>query len=485
MAKKKGNRKVSRTRRVNAPSRSAAGGRRAGPPSSGVANDLLAFADNLRANACEAMKFVDEEVQKRVQPDSTKKAETRFVSRANKAGQEMRSRAADLDGLNTRCTRTDPCRALIDGLVSGGLRESITIVSDDLLEIAARAQRPVSDSDREELRGQLQAVRTLLETLVDIAAWIEDEATILRGETVPGRAGRSEARPEPPLPPEIDAVVREWESVARRFITGLGNAPPALEPSGDKSILAWVKWLPSEINRLRRINQRLVGIADQVTDRHRQEAERGGHVRLLQFLDMNARLRERVALRQAFSTSAVTGVIERAVVRLSLTDEAADAASEIIVMLERLKRELQSDQYSLNLQAQDAKNERAANAVTAQQLPSWSEINGQGDESGGRQSNLAMLLRAFIDHDEDEPSFEAVTKRELAARLEHMFGRERNWGSWIDRWLPKLMEQKIVFPLDRPAGSSRRNPDWFQLCRAAIRKYRAHLVDARASAGTL
>ncbi len=471
------------TRAKSAGKASGPARRRRNAQRSEIADDLLTFAENLRANATEAVRFVEDKLAKRLGWGTKKNAETRFFSRATHTSRDFSQRRQDFDALDARCRATDACRPLIDDLAGGGLREAIEIVAVELSNIAARAGRPFNDADRDQLHNELQGAYRMLQVILEFAEWIEDEARILRGGSVPGRRRLPDS---PPLPPEIQEPVLEAESAARQFMSELEAAPPELACGSQESTLAYLKRLGPEKSRLERESNKVTAIVKKFTDEQREAAERQGHSLFLQFLNDAERHVTRVAVRRAFSNATVCAVIDRLVSRLALTDEGSHSASRILVMAEDLKRHLQSDQHLLGLQAEQVTNERRANEVTAGELPDWSEVIGPGGDDA--PSEQAMLLMAFVEYDGDEPVFEVATKYELAARLGCIFPDRRRqqkaWLSWIDRHLPKLKKAKIVFAHDREEGSSRRLADCFEICPAAVRKYRRHLIRSRAAIPT-
>jgi len=474
---------TARDRRLKASGRTDAthastAGHDTSPPLSEVADHLLAFADNLRANVKEALKFSEEEVAKRLGWDATKKAETHFVTRAKKTSKELHQRRKDFDDIDADCGSEDRCRPLVDDLVGGGLPRNIVIVADDLADIAARAQRPLSDNDRDLLRGELQGLRGFCNSLMEVATWIEDEVRASRGQTVPGRISTSDVQAEPALPPEIATVIQEAEKDASVFIDIVTESMTTLEPRESKSTLAWLKGLDRDISRLEAASKKVVQRLKRFTNKDREDAEQQGRARFLQFLDNRERILQRVAARRAVSTGLVKGVIERLRSRLSLSDRGADAADRIGARLDDLSRRLQSDQRRLERQADSATNERLANAVTAKELPAWKVIHGQ-DDGGGSTSDLAMLLMAFVDYSGKAPEFKPGTKKQLRERLDRLFRAERGRRfseSWVDRCLDKAIKLKIVYKHDQPVRRKRTDPDEFELCRAAIRKYRGHLI---------
>ncbi len=451
-------------------------GRAAKPPRSEIAEDLLAFAENLRSSATEAATFVESEVEKRLGWGATKNAETRFFNRAANARTELLQRRRDFEELNARCPSADPCRQLIDELAASGIGGLIETVAEDLSDIAVRADRPLSDEDRDQLRSELQSVVGMLEGLVKVAEWIEDEAIVLKGGTVPGRRRSPEQPADPPLPREIQVAVLEAESAAEEFLNKLAAAPPEFDQSGRDTTLLWLKHLDREREHLAMASNKVVKIAGMLDDTHRAAAERQGHSGFLRFLNTEARIVRRVAVRRALSNDVIKNMMDRLISRLSLTDNGSHVASRLVVMAEDLKRRLQSDGRLLFLQAERATNEERANAVTAEQLPDWTDVIGPGGEDN--PSTQAQLLMAFVDYDGDEPEFCPATVYELVPRLNRMFGgkNQKGWESWIGRHLPKLLKSEIVFKHDRTEGLSRQVADQYEVCRAAIRKYRRYLV---------
>lgn len=450
-----------------------------GPPRSEIADDLLIFANNLQANVEEALKFVDKEVANRLGWDATKKAETFFHTRASRVRQALQQRRKEFDSLRARCTSADPCRPLINGLMTGGLRRAIDVVIAEFADIAARAKRPLSDRDRDDLLNQLQGLRKLLERLQEIAEWIEEEAGASRGEPVLGSSRASRGQPEPALPPEIEAAVKAAESDARDFIDVVVESTPALEGCDGGTVLGWLKRIGPDIRRLEEASNKVVKRVRGFTDRHRRAAEEQGNTRSLKFFDKCEQVLRHVAARRAISTGLVKHVVERLQSRLSLTDTGEENAHRIKGELNSLLMRLQADQRQLQRRADNATNERLANAVTAGQLPTWAAILGHGESDDGGPINLAMLLEAFVDYSGTTPDFEPATKAQLAERLGRAIagkGRRRLSARCLNTWLDKARKLKIVYKLDRPEKLSRRIGDQFNLCKAAIRKYRRYLV---------
>ena len=448
-------------------------------PRSEITVDLLAFAGRLKSNVKEALTFCDTEVEKRIGWGATKNAETHFFNRAKKTSKELRQRRPEFDEIDARCKQADPCRRVLDDLVGSGLRETLGIVSADLEGIAARSRRPLTDADRDALLNELQGCRQLLFALHDAAEWVEDEATISRGGTVPGRTRTQAAVAEPPLPPEIEAVVQDAERAAKEVIVELEQSAASLEPGNNESTLASLKRLRPNLSQIERASNKVLRIQKLFTDRHRRIAEKQGHDRFLQFLETNERMSRRIASRRRLSAQLVTGVVERLIARLSITDRSADRASGLDDHLDGLMQRLQSDQRKHEQRADDAANERAANAVTAEQLPAWSALSERGKGDTRDLSKLQMLLKAFAVQRGKATAFGEATRKQLKERLGGMVA-EGNFKPLSDRQLEKLLEEaqlrKIVFKCPRPVKSSRTLGDEFELCAASIKKYRRHLV---------
>lgn len=476
--KSKAEQHSAKAKQAGAAQQRSKGGDPTSPPSE-IAAELLAFAGRLKSNVKEALTFCDAEVEKRIGWGATKNAETHFFNRAKKTSQELRQRRPEFDEIDSRCKQADPCRPLLDDLAGSGLRETLDIVSADLEGIAARSRRPLTDADRDALLNELQGCRQLLIALHDAAEWIEDEATINRGGTVPGRTRTQAAAAQPPLPPEIEAAFQDAEKVAKEVIVELEQAAASLEPRNNESTLASLKRLGPSLNQIERTGKKVLRTEKLFTDRHRKIAEEQGHDRFLQFLETNERVSRRIASRRRLSTQLVKGVVERLIVRLSITDDSAFRADGLGKALDGCIGQLQSDQRKLEHRANDAANERAANAVTAEQLPAWGELGEQGEGDTRDLSKLQMFLKAFAVQRGKATVFGEATRKQLKERLGKVFAKKK-LGRLSDRQLEKLLEEaqlrKIVVKCPRPAKSSRTLGHEFELCAAAIKKYRGQLV---------
>jgi len=448
-------------------------------PHSEIAAELLAFAGRLKSNVTEALTFCDDVVVKRIGWGATKNTETHFFNRAIKTSRELRQRRVEFDGLDARCASADPSRPMIDDLAEAGLRKAIEIVAPDLADIAAKSRRPMTDADRDRLCNESQGCRTLLGMLLDVAEWIEDEAIATRGGTVPGRERTQTTSSQPPLPPVIEAALLEAEKASREFIDQAAQGMLGLEPRRNEAVLALLKRLGPEFSQIERASKKVVRIQKMFTDKHREIAEKQGHDRFLRFLETNERMSRRLADRRKLSGQLVAGMIERLTSRLSLTDEAANRASAVERTLEDVLGRLQSDQSLLEQRAGEAASERLAHAATAGQLPAWDKLGEQTEGGKHGFSKLQMLLMAFVERRGKAKSFGEATRKQLKSRLSEMFAKQK-LRRLSDRQLEKLLEEakrlKLVYKRDRPPKTSRRVGDEFELCSAAIKKYRRHLV---------
>jgi len=449
------------------------------PPRSEIAAELLAFAGRLKSNAKEALTFCGDEVEKRIGWGATKNAETRFFNRARETSQELRERGEEFDGLDAKCASADPGRPLVDDLAGGGLPEAIQIVSADLAGIAVRSERPLTDEDRNKITDELQGCRKLLETILETAAWIMDEAITIRGGTVPGRERPQPTPSQSALSPEIELALQKAETVVKEVIDELEKELPDLEHRSKESELAHLKRLGPGFSQIERTSKKVVAIQKIFTDKHREIAEKQGHAQFLQFLETNDHMLKRVTARRRISTELVKGVIERYIARLSLTDEGADKASEIVVSLEDVLKRLQSDQRLLERRSEQATNELLANAVTAEQLPAWSALGEQGKVDEHGVSELQMFLMAFVQRRGKKPAFGEATKKQLRERLNEMLVDKNRRQLSVRQFEKLLVEAKrlnIVYKQVRPPNTSPRIGDEFELCAAAIKKYRRHLI---------
>lgn len=463
---RKPNRRAEGSRTASQPARADAG---AGPPSSEVREELIAFADNLGANATEAMQFYEDTLAKRLDGQATKKAETRFANRILVLAREVRTRFGDFVTLEARCPSRDPCRPIIDDLAGAGLRSTIGNLAEAVEDIACRAGQPLSEEARQQLAADRSSVLRHISTLLEIAEWIADEAQSTRGRPVPWRPVDGE------LPAVIEAPLTSAETAANAFIQAFAARPPSFDRGAEESALVWLKHLRDENDRIANETAALVAALKRFTDEHLQAAEEAGHKRVVQFLTDVEAVVHRVTARRDVSIALTKAAINECVQRLSLDDVGADAAARITFELNRVAARLDEQRDLLAVLARGTTTKRLAATVKPGDLPAWEELGGGADRGGVQAKSLCMLVMAFQDPDSDQQQFTPATKAELRERMNEMFSGGCGFfsRSWVDRKVEDGMKLKIVFMHRRPKWQSKRVPDRFELCAAAIRKYRA------------
>lgn len=444
----------------------------AAPPCSEIAKDLLRFASTLRSNAGEALRFVEDKVQKRLAAPATPRAQTRFVTRAGQLSQQFRDRRADFSLLNGRCLPADPCRPLIDDLDGGGLPRLIAAVAQELADLRSRAMSPLTEEYREQLLHAAHALQRNLTALLDLADTITKAAKEIRD--APVEAGRS----GPVLPPLLQSLVEEAEQAASLFFEFLSTRPPSLERSSDETIVGFLSRLLEEKKRLRDETDKFVTVLRKFADGNRASAEAAGHTHLLQFLRDREQIVNRVAARRNTSISITTAAIGNVVRRLSLDETGLNAVDGIVRQLDGIQARLEEQRKLCERWADDAVDERLAEeAASEADLPEWSAIVNAREGDGSKLAGLDMLVAAFREEvGDDGLVFGPATKKETQERLNDLFHAQRPFSdSWVDRRLKDAVGYGIVVSIPRPEGQSRRLPHIFRLSAAAIRKYGPHL----------
>jgi hypothetical protein len=458
----------------NGASRSVAS--RDASPYSDVIEDVLTFAANLRANANEAMRFHEAEVAARLGGNATRKAETQFTTRAGKLAAALRTRSADLALLEACCPPEVPCRRIIEDLVSGGLHDALLRLADEMEGIYERSIHPLSADSLQRLSHDRASLLQNVSRLIEIAAWIEEEARAIRGNPAPWRAATT-APPEP-----FATLLTSAEEGARTFLRTMAKQPISFERQAEESTLAWLGYLVQEKNRCKAETDAFAAVLGKFTDEHLEAAEQAGHERLVEFLNEREAVVNRIAARRDVSIALTQAAIEDLIRRLSLTDDGADAAANITHLLNGIDGLLLEQRQLLAAAASRATRNRQAAAVTERELPAWMELGQVNDAGHRRKVRLWMLVSAFQDPDADEQRFVAMERKDLHARLECLFGNEVGGVSEaaVYRLLKDAEKLKVVFVHDRREGTPKTVGDRFELCRAAIRKYGRHVTSINA-----
>ncbi len=440
------------------------------PSQSEVFPDFLQFVEDLRANAGEAMRFVEDKVSLRLAAPSTAHAETRFRTRAERLAQAFRNRKAEFQSLDARCRHDDPCRPLITVLGSGGLPRTLDIVEEEMMGIATRAATPLSDEDREELLLDAAALVRILTALLDIADVIAREAKAIRDDPVVSLEGR------PTLPQELVGKILESEQAAQRFCDVLNSHPPLIERSTNETTLGWLSRVREEYKRLRDGTDEFAGALRKFSDADRDAAERAGHNSLLSFLREKERVLTRSTARRNVSVSLFQIAIDRVIHRLSLSERGIDAADRVVMQLSGIAAGLAELRRVSELESIRATADRLAEeAAVESDLPEWDVIVQSRPKDGSQLSGLDMLVAAFREEaGGGDATFGEATKDELAERLVELFPHHGPFAeSWVNRHLNEAIRRKIAIRL--PVEKNRCLPHVFRLTAAAIRKYGPHL----------
>jgi len=474
MAKKTAKKAIRRGRRGaqdssgSVPSQPARDG--GGEPAMEFVKALLEFADNLRDNATEAETYYEDKVRSRLGGQAKKNTETRFFNRAQRLAVELQGRRTDFEQLQARCPSQAPGRRIIDDLAAAGLSDHLLRLGDDLRAIASRSANPIGAEDREQLDIDRRAILHTIVDLIPIAEWIESQARTSRGNPMPWREGDTRA------PTAIDGLLQEAEERARRFLQTMATRPADFGRRNNETTLQWLRYLREEKERLGAETAGFAAVLGKFTDEHLEAAERMGHKELQTLLTNWEAVVERVAARREVSIQLTKAVIDNLIRRLSISEGGADAAATINYALDGVKSQLDEQRQLLRAyEASAARNCRVAETHECD-LPDWEEIYGDGEREGTKKAGLWMLVMAFQDPDADGQEFSTATKRMLANRLAARFGGqiEDYFGSWLDRRVKVACENKIVVPVPRVRGSSKTLGDRFELCAAAIRKYRGN-----------
>lgn len=435
-------------------------------PGSEIARDFLRFTEELRSNAGEALRFVEDRVKRRLSAPATKHAETRHMNRAESLSRELLSRAMDFAEIDSRCSPSDPCRTLIDDLNGGGLRGLITTVVSGLNRLRSHASHPLNEEERELLSHDVNAVQRNLTYLMDLADEFAKMAkTLLRG--VSSEVGQIHAV----LPSPIEDLVSEAEQAGSRFYEFLAEHSPSFSTCSQETLIGFLSRIRAENERIGGETDAFTAVLAKFTDETCLSIEAAGHLSLSEVLRDRERILNKVSARRSVRANITTLMIRDVISRLSLRDDELDAASKIVFLLERIQERLEKQCSCYERAALDAADARLAEgAASPDDLPDWVEIRHALEGDGSGLAGLDLLIMAIlVERDGD------ATKNELKERLDHLSPEGRSFSiSWVDRRLKVAVAHGIVVRRARQKGQSRRLPDVFRLSAAAIRKYRPH-----------
>ena len=454
-----------------------------GSPSSTVREDLLAFARNLRANAKEAEKYSVEHIAKRLGTQATRNAETHFVTRTSRLAHELRARDSEFATLVARCLTPDPCRPIIDTLVSAGLQDFILTLASAVESIASRASHVIDGEARRRLDEDLAYAIRLIASLVEVASWITRKARVIGDEDMSATGRRVE------LPESLRASVQAANAGAAAFLRFLADRPPVFGRSDRETTLAWLRHVQKERERIEKETTALLAALSVFTDADLKAAEEAGGGVLVLFLQKHEDVVNEITATRNTSILITESVINSVIQGLSLHDgdgdgdgggeeSGLDAASSIIYRLDSVRTQLDEQKRSLDDMAQRTTAARMAATVEQADLPAWEQICGTGKRTDTGVKGIWMLLMAFQDPDAAKQTFTTATKKELLDRLNGMAiaTRAKFSDAWVLRRLEESKEFGIVFMHPRVDGQSKTTPDRFQLSAAAIAKYRHRLA---------
>lgn len=425
----------------------------------------------------EAEKYSADRIERRLGKQATKNAETHFATRTNRLAHELLARHSEFATLVAHCPTRDPCRPIIDTLVSAGLQGFILTLASAVESIALRAGHVLDGEARRQLDEDLAHVLRLIASLAEVASWIKRHARAIGDEDMPTSARRVE------LPESLRSQVTASNAAAAAFLGFLADRPPVLGRGVGETTLAWLNRVRNEKERIQSETQSLLKTLCVFTDADLGAAEAAGEVVLLQFLEKREEMVNEILAMRHTSILMTQSIIDRIINGLSLHDDDSDdddsddglyAASRIIFYLNAVKAQLDEQKRMLNGMAQCATAERMAAAVKQADLPEWKEIHGAGNRTDTGVKAIWMLLLAFQDPKKAEQTFTAATVKELLGRLNTLpIARGARFSkSWVLRTLAKAKELGIVFTHPRVEGQSKTIPDQHQVCDAAIRKYR-------------
>lgn len=433
---------------------------------------LLRFADALRSNANEAMRFVEEKVLKKFSAAATGRTETRFITRTETLSREFLKRDHEFLELGARCPSNNPCRPLINDLDGGGLPGLIKRVAAELAALRSFAMSPLTEEEREQLANDARALQRNLTALLDLADKIREAAKKIRDDPVETR------RTRPVLPPLLQSLVEEAEQAAALFYDFVGSNASPLERSSNETLVGCLSRLLKEKERLHGEVDKFTAVIQKFTDQHRASAEAAGHSQLLQFLRERVAILNRVAARRNCSIDITTIALRNVVHRLSLSDCGLNAADGIVRQLNGIHERLEQQRQLLGSMAADAMDERVAEeAAREEDLPEWNAIVNAAKGDGSKLAGLDMLVAAFQDDpDGGMTTFGSMTIKELWERLAEYFPESRPFSEpTVGRRLKDACGHKIVVCIKPSEGASKRIPHVFRLSNAAIRKYGPHV----------
>jgi len=435
---------------------------------------LLEFADKLHDNATEAETYYEDEVRSRLGGQAKKNTETRFFNRAARLATELQERGTDFQQLQANCPPQAPGRRVVDDLAAAGLSIHLRRLEGDLRNIASRVMTPIGADDQDRLDHDRRMILRNVADLIAIADWIESQVRAIRGTPIPWQ------EQDDRVPAVITRLLQQAEERSHQFLQMMAERPVDLERKSDETTLQWLQFLCEEKERLTSETSNFAAVLSKFTEEHLEAAERTGHEELLTLLGNWEAVVNRVAARRGVSIQLTNAVIDNLIRRVSISEGGADAAATIVHTLNGLKSQLDEQRQLLRAYEASATRSRQAAETRESDLPEWEEIYGDGEHRGGKKAGLWKLVMAFQDPDADGQEFTAATKRMLADRLAARFGGRQQdyYGSWLDRRVNELLNRnnKIVVRVPRPEGTSKTVGDQFELCTAAIRKYRDHLL---------
>lgn len=434
------------------------------------------FADRLKKDMKEALKFSSTFLSRTGDWPLTKKGNTRFANRAQGTAGQLRLRHGEFRTLAKDCPKDSLCRALIETLRDACLGKTLLRVADKLEEIADRARQPLTPGEQRDLRKEMHALNGVLTNLLIFAGEVLKATEQIRD------AHRTLQSTESGLPAEVVDWLGEAKQAATNFVGFLATNCP-VEPGEEESAFEFVNVLEQERKRIERETETFSKIF-QKPGTHEEIAEQPGHEKLLKLLE---RKQEAIAFAKAYRN--VAGGLIRALVhelkaRLSYGEDEAvnESVHKILHALGRYSEAAEKQLHVLQDMEIEVAAERAASAARMTDIPDWGQLVGARKGDGSELAGLKELVEVLCDLTETgavDPR--GATSQQLLDRHNTLFPESAVSESTIKRRIEEAEKRQIVVQYPRKKGESGRVPFFFLLTEAAAKNYGPYLPAVHSS----